>query len=89
MDITAFEVIREEILNAFMIYRIPKTEYKEFISFVHADLEKNPHVNGGNLENYLQRLKWSTGGLNFFLASWVTQFKKAMILQNAVEVKNI
>jgi len=84
MDLTAFDIIREEILKAFLVYRIPKTEYSGFVSFINAELEKNPHVNGGGLENYLQKLKWSAGGLNFFLASWITQFKKAMILQAAV-----
>jgi hypothetical protein len=84
MDMTAFEIIREEILKAFSLYRIPKTDYRNFIMFVHSELEKNPNVDHAKLEDYLQRLKWSVGGLNFFLASWITQFKKAMILQAAV-----
>ena len=81
MDITAFEIIREEILKAFSLYRVPKTDYRPFVSFVSNGLENNPNVDGARLEEYFQRLKWSDGGLNYFLASWITQYKTATRLQ--------
>ena len=85
MDTSAFEIIREEILKSFSIYGIPKTAYKAFVSFVYCGLEKNPNMDCSNLGNYLQRLKWSVGGLNFFLASWITQFKKTVTIQTPTQ----
>jgi hypothetical protein len=81
MDATSFEVIREEILKAFGMYGVPKNAYKAFIYFVYCDLEKNPNVDCSKLVEYLQKLKWSTGGLKFFLASWITQFKKSTAIE--------
>jgi len=85
MDAAAFEIIREEILKSFSIYGVPKTAYRAFISFVYCGLEKNPNVDCNKLGDYLQRLKWSSGGLKFFLASWTTQFKKAVVIQTTVQ----